>query len=397
MLIDAENVPAHRIGTVLAAASDFGAARIRRAYGDWSRPSLAPWRNPMTAYAIRPIHQPSHISGKNAADIALAIDAIDLLHTHGIHTFVLVSSDSDFTGLALRLRESGCRVYGFRESKTPKPFTAACTGFACLDTPTTRTAPTSSPPAPATSQPGTRAARTPLPPKATKKNPLALDAELCNRLRQIVREAADSDGWTNQATLASKAAARIPGFDTKDYGYPKFGKFVVACGLFDICKRSPGPGNRKSPTCVTSPNEPPHQRDRFLSTTSPATPNEFDRWRLPVTTDLGDTLQDPDAVPEWRDVAVELRAGTHRSVPEIHSVEEKLELVGGGEGIAVIPASTAGFYTRPDVEVLPIEDLGPNQVAAAWPAARATALVREFAEAAADLLPESPADRPRRA
>ncbi|UOZ03489.1 LysR family transcriptional regulator [Amycolatopsis sp. WQ 127309] len=108
-------------------------------------------------------------------------------------------------------------------------------------------------------------------------------------------------------------------------------------------------------------------------------------------------LQDPDAVPEWRDVALELRAGTHRAVPVIHSVEEKLELVAGGEGIAVIPASTADFYTRPGVEVLPVEDLGPNQVAAAWPAARGTVLVREFAEAAAELLPELPADRPGRA
>ncbi|WP_280314759.1 LysR family transcriptional regulator [Nocardia wallacei] len=108
-------------------------------------------------------------------------------------------------------------------------------------------------------------------------------------------------------------------------------------------------------------------------------------------------LQDPDAVPEWRDVAVELRAGTHRSVPEIHSVEEKLELVAGGEGIAVIPASTADFYTRPGIEVLTVEDLGPNHVAAAWSAAQDTAVVHEFADAAADLLPEPPIARPRRA
>lgn len=108
-------------------------------------------------------------------------------------------------------------------------------------------------------------------------------------------------------------------------------------------------------------------------------------------------LQDPDAVPEWRDVAVELRAGSHRRVPVIHSVEEKLELVAGGEGIAVIPASTADFYTRPGIDVLGVEDLGPNHVAAAWPAAQGTALVREFADAAAELLPELPVDRPRRA
>jgi len=108
-------------------------------------------------------------------------------------------------------------------------------------------------------------------------------------------------------------------------------------------------------------------------------------------------LQDPDAVPEWRDVAVELRTGTHRGVPVIHSVEEKLELVAAGEGIAIIPASTADFYTRTGVEVLPVEDLGPNHVAAAWPAARGGVIVREFADAAAGLLPELPVDRPRRA
>ena len=108
-------------------------------------------------------------------------------------------------------------------------------------------------------------------------------------------------------------------------------------------------------------------------------------------------LLDPDAVPECRDVAVELRTGTHRGVPVIHSVEEKLELVAAGEGIAIIPASTADFYTRTGVEVLPVEDLGPNHVAAAWPAARGGVIVREFADAAAGLLPELPVDRPRRA
>ncbi|MCX4810901.1 LysR substrate-binding domain-containing protein [Streptomyces sp. NBC_01239] len=99
-------------------------------------------------------------------------------------------------------------------------------------------------------------------------------------------------------------------------------------------------------------------------------------------------LQDPDAVPEWRDIAVELRTGERRPVPTIHSVEEKLELVAGGQGIAVIPASTANFYTRPDVEAIPVEDLGPNQVAVAWPTGRTTGLVEEFVDAATALLPE---------
>ena len=99
-------------------------------------------------------------------------------------------------------------------------------------------------------------------------------------------------------------------------------------------------------------------------------------------------LQDPDAVPEWRDIAVELRSGERRPVPQIHSVEEKLELVAGGQGIAVIPESTANFYTRPDVEAIPIEDLSPNHVAAAWPTGRTTTLIREFVDAATTLLSE---------
>ena len=99
-------------------------------------------------------------------------------------------------------------------------------------------------------------------------------------------------------------------------------------------------------------------------------------------------LQDPDAVPEWRDIADELRTGERRPVPAINSVEEKLELVAGGQGIAVIPVSTANFYTRPGVEVIPVEDLGPNRVAAAWPIGQTTGLVQEFVEAAVTLLPE---------
>jgi DNA-binding transcriptional LysR family regulator len=103
-------------------------------------------------------------------------------------------------------------------------------------------------------------------------------------------------------------------------------------------------------------------------------------------------LQDPDAVPEWRDIAVELRTGERRPVPPIHSVEEKLELVAGSQGIAVIPASTANFYTRSGVVAIPVEDLGPNHVAAAWPTGQTTALIEEFVEAATTLLPEQAAD-----
>jgi DNA-binding transcriptional LysR family regulator len=99
-------------------------------------------------------------------------------------------------------------------------------------------------------------------------------------------------------------------------------------------------------------------------------------------------LQDPDAVPEWREIAVELRTGERRPVPTIRSVEEKLELVAGGQGIAVIPESTANFYTRPGIAAIPVEDLSPNHVAVAWPIGRTSALIQEFVDAATALLPE---------
>ncbi|MFE9324183.1 NYN domain-containing protein [Nocardia sp. NPDC052278] len=121
VLIDADNVPAARIGAVLARAQEFGGHQIRRAYGDWRRPHLAGWHTPLLAHAIRPVQQFSWTTGKNASDLAMAIDAMELLF-NGIRVFVLASSDSDFTGLALRLRESGCDVYGFGERKTPASF-----------------------------------------------------------------------------------------------------------------------------------------------------------------------------------------------------------------------------------------------------------------------------------
>jgi DNA-binding transcriptional LysR family regulator len=101
-------------------------------------------------------------------------------------------------------------------------------------------------------------------------------------------------------------------------------------------------------------------------------------------------LQDPDAVPEWREIAIELRTRTRRAIPPIHSVEEKLELVAAGAGISVIPLSTASFYTRPDVVVVPVEDIGPNRVCLAWPATRSSALIHDFADAAEALAPQHP-------
>ena len=132
MLIDGENASARHARAVFEAAAKLGEATVRRIYGDFSNGRLASWNAAIRAFAIVPHHQPSHARGKNASDIALAIDAMDLMHRERLDGFVLVSSDSDFTRLAQRLREGGFAVYGFGECKTPQAFRNACHRFVTL-------------------------------------------------------------------------------------------------------------------------------------------------------------------------------------------------------------------------------------------------------------------------
>ncbi|WP_249644515.1 NYN domain-containing protein [Nocardia sputi] len=235
VLIDAENIPAIRIGEVLTRAGDYGSRQIRRAFGDWRRPSLTAWQHSLLAYAIRPVQQFSWTTGKNASDLALAIDAMDLLAS-GIRRFALVSSDSDFTGLALRLRESGCDVYGFGENKTPSSFVTACTAFINLQE-LSHNAPI--PPCPATETshhppPGHKAGiRT-----ATDSRVSAISAEQLQRLCALVKKAARDDGWTDQATVGHLISRDLPELRNLIPAPVKLGQFLEATGLFDIQNRS---------------------------------------------------------------------------------------------------------------------------------------------------------------
>ncbi|MCL9759124.1 NYN domain-containing protein [Frankia sp. AiPa1] len=129
MLIDADNAQASVIGSVLAEAATFGTAQVKRAYGDWTGTSLKSWKEQLLAHSILPVQQFAYVTGKNATDAAMVIDAMDLFHAGELDGFCLVSSDSDFTRLATRLRESGRTVYGFGERKTPRPFVLACDAF----------------------------------------------------------------------------------------------------------------------------------------------------------------------------------------------------------------------------------------------------------------------------
>jgi len=214
-LIDADNAPASKIDVILAEVARHGAANIRRACGNWKSPHLQPWEATLHTYAIRPIQQFSYSTGKNASDMAMVIDAMDLLYTQSIDAFVVVSSDADFTPRVMRLVTSGSKVYGFGERKTPTPFVNACSTFTYVD----GLGPT--PPA----SPGTAPA-----PAVSQK--LRGDSRLVLMLRTAVEAASGEDGWANLAAVGSQVGNQAS-FDARNYGYRKLGDLVQATGLFD--------------------------------------------------------------------------------------------------------------------------------------------------------------------
>ena len=200
VLIDADNAQASPIHELLEEVSRYGTASVKRAYGDWSTPQLKKWKDQLHLHAIKPVQQFSYTSGKNATDSALIIDAMDLLHTADLNGFCLVSSDSDFTPLAARIREAGLAVYGFGERKTPQPFVAACDKFIFTDIL-----------APPKTKGGKGKTRFPSPEKM---------------LRKAVDTAAQDNGWANLGTVGSMLVKNNPSFDARNYGFRKLIEMV---------------------------------------------------------------------------------------------------------------------------------------------------------------------------
>ncbi|WP_280361448.1 NYN domain-containing protein [Nocardia wallacei] len=247
VLIDADNVPAARIGLVLKTVSEYGTPHIRRAYGDWSRPQLTGWRPAMLAHAIRPMHAAAFSVRKNVSDHAIVAGAVELLYTSTARTFVLVSSDADFAGLALRLRESGRTVYGFGEHKTPTPFVTACDRFTYIedldDAPGShdlRSAPPRNVGAKSKSPATTSISQNPA------KAP-CISAELADRLCAVVDGAADVEGWANLATVCHRLHSQLPDLNRALNGQSgKPGRFLKTCGLFEVADRRSGNGKGKT-------------------------------------------------------------------------------------------------------------------------------------------------------
>lgn len=236
LLIDADNVSHGKIAAILAELSKYGTANIRRAYGNWASDSLKGWKDKLHDFAIRPIQQFNYSTGKNATDIALVIDAMELLYTQKLDAFCLASSDADFTPLVMQLRANGHEVYGFGERKTPSPFVNACTTFLYLDNLDGVDTP-ASPVEPAEAKPpkAKEPAKAGTPPAKVTNKKLAQDTKLVTILRGAVEASARDDGWASMSAAGSAAKRQAP-IDPRNYGARNFPALFEATGLFEIVK-----------------------------------------------------------------------------------------------------------------------------------------------------------------
>lgn len=219
LLIDADNAPASKIDVILAEVARHGEANVRRAYGNWKSQHLAGWEKCLHAYAIRPIQQFAYSTGKNASDMAMVIDAMDLLYAGNLDGFAIVSSDADFTPLVMRLRNDGVAVYGFGEEKTPEPFVKACSVFLYLEK---------------LGEPETRDVATTTT-KVRTMQQLQGDTALVRTLRNAIDAAQGDDGWSHLGAVGSHISNQ-GSFDSRNFGYRKLSDLIEATGLFEVKK-----------------------------------------------------------------------------------------------------------------------------------------------------------------
>lgn len=220
LLIDADNAPAAKIEVILAEVARYGVANVRRAYGDWKSPNLRSWEAVLHEFAIRPIQQFAYSKGKNASDMAMVIDAMDLLYARNLDGFAIVSSDADFTPLVMRLLTDGVKVYGFGEKKTPEPFVNACSKFTYVEglgQPASEDAPAD------------EVATTP--PRSAKD--LRGDTRLVRMLRRAVEAVSGDDGWSHLGAVGHQIANQAS-LDSRNYGYRKLSDLIEATGLFEV-------------------------------------------------------------------------------------------------------------------------------------------------------------------
>ncbi|WP_299437208.1 NYN domain-containing protein [uncultured Aquimarina sp.] len=219
VLIDGDNIPAKYVKEMMEEITKYGTPTIKRIYGDWTKPYLAKWKNLLLENAINPIQQYSYTTGKNATDSAMIIDAMDILYSEKVNGFCLVSSDSDFTKLAMRLREAGVVVYGIGEKKTPDPFIVACDKFIYLEI--LKKDPEKND--------GIEKSEKPDIDKITPK--------IIRLLRNSVDDAADEDGWAFLGDVGSMILKKQPNFDSRNFGFAKLTPLFKSLKQFEIDQR----------------------------------------------------------------------------------------------------------------------------------------------------------------
>tara|TARA_R110001592_G_scaffold199185_1_gene447601 strand:- start:4300 stop:5016 length:717 start_codon:yes stop_codon:yes gene_type:complete len=215
LFIDADNAPASKFEDVLSEVAKYGVVTIRKAYGNWKSPTLKSWEDLLHEYAIQPIQQYDLTKGKNASDIALVIDAMDVMYTKDIDVMCFISSDSDFTPMVTRALAEGKVVLGFGERKTPSPFVNACSKFLFLDQSETKETE-----------------------KNSKPKNVKPDTKLINLLRQAIEATEDDDGWAGLGPVGSNISNRTS-FDSRNYGFKNLSSLFKAIDLFEL-KRDQG-------------------------------------------------------------------------------------------------------------------------------------------------------------
>ena len=227
LLIDCDNVSHNSIEGVLEELAKYGMVNVRHAHGDWNNPSLSGWIDRLHPHAIRPMQQFAYTKGKNATDSAMIIDAMDLLYSKNVDAFALMTSDSDFTPLVLRILESGLPVYGFGEQKTPKPFVDACSPFIYTENLVSEK-----------EEKSEKSEKT-HPVVKKDKNDLKGDAALVKLLRTAVEQTSEDDNWADMSKVAHYITNNSS-FSSINYGYKKLSDLIRASELFELEMRKDG-------------------------------------------------------------------------------------------------------------------------------------------------------------
>ena len=226
VLIDADNIPYKNVKGIMEEITKYGTPTFKRIYGDWTKPTVSGWKSALLENAITPVQQYSYTQGKNATDSAMIIEAMDILYSGKVDGFCIVSSDSDFTRLATRLREAGMKVYGIGEKKTPNPFIVACDKFIYIEI---------------LSNPDVEGDTTEAEPKVIKPKPKAaitkLNKETLHLIASTISDLADENGWAFLGDVGNLVLKKQPNFDPRNFGFPKLTPFISSLSQFEIDKR----------------------------------------------------------------------------------------------------------------------------------------------------------------